>query len=300
MFCMKKFAAFLFAASAFCVADAQVVAGASFFDQIVSDWHAGATLDVSQSAALSSDLHDDGDGRLGSYSTTAALKFQGVRNRHAFDVSFGYSHSYYDFSAVSPFSDVNTLSANAFYSCGLGGRWSAFGVAHGSLSSESGAGLSDGGRLVLGGGAGYAISESLSFGLGVAAVSRMDNEWLPLPCGYLKWQIDERWSLRAFDGVAVIFDAFGDGSLLFNASCEYTNANIRLTKSAGGVKRSVSDNTVNMVFGATYNFGGYFYVSGSVGANVYRRLIFRYGGHSAEEFSADIAPVFFVHAGCKF
>ena len=262
MFCMKKFAAFLFAASAFCVADAQVVAGSSFFDQIVSDWHAVATLDVSQSAALSSDLHDDGDGRLGSYSTTAALKFQGVRNRHAFDVSFGYSHSYYDFSAVSPFSDVN--------------------------------------RLVLGGGAGYAISESLSFGLGVAAVSRMDNEWLPLPCGYLKWQIDERWSLRAFDGVAVIFDAFGDGSLLFNASCEYTNANIRLTKSAGGVKRSVSDNTVNMVFGATYNFGGYFYVSGSVGANVYRRLVFRYGGHSAEEFSADIAPVFFLHAGCKF
>ena len=48
MFCMKKFAAFLFAASAFCVADAQVVAGSSFFDQIVSDWYAGATLDVSQ------------------------------------------------------------------------------------------------------------------------------------------------------------------------------------------------------------------------------------------------------------
>lgn len=281
-------------------ASAQVVAGSSFFDEIVSDWHMGITADVMQSAAISSDLHKDANGTMGAYKTKGSLKFQGVRGNHAVDVSFGWSHSYYDFTKISPFSDTNEAFANLFYSYKVNEKWSGFVLARGAFASESGADLSDGGRLIAGAGVGYAINENLRFGLGAMAVSRMDNTWIPLPVGYIQWNIDKHWSVRTLSGVAVIYDVYGDGKLLLNATCEYTNTYFRLSKSDTGAKRSVGDNVVDFVVGATYNIGENFYLSASVGANIYRRLQFRHGGNSAEEVDVDPTPVFFVHAGCKF
>ena len=193
---------------------------------------------------------------------------------------------------------TNDFSANAFYSYAIDQKWSVFGAARGGFAAEEGADLSDGGRLIAGGGVGYVVDENLAFGIGMMAVSRMDNTWLPLPLGYLRWKIDEKLSLRTLNGIALVYDVFGDSSLLLNVSGEYDNSYFRLKKD-GGTKRSVGDNFVNIAVGATYNIGKYLYVSGSAGANVYRKLCFRRGGNSSDEYSCDPAPVFFVHLGCK-
>lgn len=295
---MKKLFAFAFFAVSTCASLSQVVAGSSFFDQIASDWHMGITADVMESVAVPSGVYGGDGGTLGVYKTAAVVKAQGSRNRHTFDISAGWERSRFDFSHTSPFSDTNDFSANAFYSYAIDQKWSVFGAARGGFAAEEGADLSDGGRLLAGGGVGYVFDENLAFGIGMMAVSRMDNTWLPLPLGYLRWKIDEKLSLRTLNGVALIYDVFGDSSLLLNASCEYDNSYFRLKK-GGTAKRSVGDNFVNIAVGATYNIGKNFYVSGSVGANVYRKLYFRYGGHSNGEYSCDPAPVFFVHLGCK-
>ena len=295
---MKKVFAFAFFAAAACASFAQVVAGSSFFDQIVSDWHMGITADVMESASIPSGVYGGDGGTLGVYKTAAVVKLQAARGRHAFDISAGWERSRFDFSHTSPFSDTNDFSANAFYSYSIDRKWSVFGAARGGFAAEEGADLSDGGRLIAGGGIGYVVDENIAFGIGMMAVSRMDNTWLPLPLGYLRWKIDEKLSLRTLNGVALIYDVFGDSSLLLNISGEYDNSYFRLKKD-GDVRRSVGDNFVNIAVGATYNIGKRLYISGSAGANVYRKLCFRRGGNSADEYSCDPAPVFFVHLGCK-
>ncbi len=296
---MNRIAVFMCMVSA-CRLFGQSVGGASFFDQIVSDWHVGVTADAMQSFSIPSDIHGDGRGTLGVYKTAGTLKFQSFSEKSALDVAAGFEYSRFDFSEMPVFSDAEEMFIDLFYSRKVSDRWSAFAVVHGAMASETGADIFDGGRIFAGGGIGYAFSRNLTAGLGAMAVSRMDNTWLPLPVGYVRWTITPRWSLRTFNGAAVVCDVFEDSSLLLSAACEYNNTYLRLSDSPDGKKRSVGDNVVNISVGATYNIGKNFYVSGAVGANVYRKLIFRRGGISAEEYSSDPSPVFFLHAGCKF
>ena len=287
--------------SALSVAEAQVIGGSTFFDQIASDWHMGFTVDTMGSAALPADLDDSSGGDLGVYSAAASIKFQGEKNKVDFlDLETGFEYRQYDFSSKNaPFRSMQLVYGRAFYTHMFNRQWSAFALCIGNFGAESSASLADGGRILAGLGAGYAFNENLRIGLGAAAVSRLECDMIPIPIGFIDWKITDRLSLRTFSGGALVYDFFGDGTLLVNFSCEYVNSEFRLTKYKG-LGRSVQDSYMSVALGATYNITPNFYVSGSIGGNFFRELEFRMDGVGQGDIDIDSAPVFYIHIGAKF
>jgi len=297
---MKKII-LLLAVCVYSVAHAQVLSDSSFFSQIASDWHAGFTADAGGTFAVPVDISDGADGTLGVYEGAATLKFQGFNEKRALNADVNYGFAHYDFSgAESPVGDANKIGCNLFYSEKIAGGWSAWGMFTGSLNAETNASLSDGGSVLAGAGAGYRFSENLRVGLGVAAVSRMDRDWIPMPVAYVDWKITERLSLRTFTGAALVYDAFGDGKLLLSISADYKSAYIRLSDGTAGERRSVKDSYFQCSANATYSLTKNFYVAAGVGGNFNREMTFRTDRIKSGEIDVDAAPVFFVHAGCKF
>ena len=274
-------------------------AGNTFFDKLASGWQTGVSLDASECVAVPADI-ESGMGDMGVYETSATLKLRASSEKSFVDFSAGWTHSYYDFGANSPFSNVNKISADLFFTQRLGGGWSVFAIGSAAFAAESSASLAGGYRVVAGCGAGYAFSENLRAGIGLAAFSRMDRNWLPLPVGFINWKIDEHWSVKTMSGAVVEYDVYADGALLLHASCEYVLSYIRLSDSALGARRCVSDSYCNVSFGATCNFSANFYVSASAGFNCFRELVFRERGDNVGDPDVDAAPTFFFHAGCRF
>lgn len=297
---MKKLLLSLSILSVGFFANAQV-AGSSFFSQIVSDWHTGFSFDTMSEAVTPADVHGyASDGDLSNYGATATLKFEAAKERHAFTFNLGYTYSYYDFSSdYFDFSNTNKTFLRMFYTAKISEKWGAFGVFSGSTAASDNACFTDGLQGLFGLGASYCFNENLRLGLGVAAYSRLDNTWLPLPVGFLEWQINKSLSLRVFQGAALVWDVFENGELILNASAEYKNSYLRIAD-YGNLKRSVSDSSYQFTIGATYNFGKHLYASASVGGNFWRKLKFRTNSSSAEDIDVDAAPVFYLHLGYKF
>lgn len=119
----------------------------------------------------------------------------------------------------------------------------------------------------------------------------MDNTWIGLPVAFIDWNISDRLKLRTFSGAALLYDVFGDNSLVLNAVFEYRNSYYRLEEREGA-RRSVSDSFYQFSVGATYNISGRAYVSAAVGGNFGRELDMRRNSRSAEEYEVDAAPFF--------
>jgi hypothetical protein len=91
-------------------------------------------------------------------------------------------------------------------------QWSISGGGIAAISAESGASSSDawtGGGFI---GGGYHASNSLVVQLGVSVTSQLEDDVLVLPIFVVKWQIDERWQLRAGGLDTGVSDAFGVGT----------------------------------------------------------------------------------------
>lgn len=153
--------------------------------------------------------------------------------------------------------------------------------------------------MFAGAGASYSFCENLTAGIGAIAYSRVDNTWIGLPVAFIDWNISDRLKLRTFSGAALLYDLFGDNSLVLNAVFEYRNSYYRLEEREGA-RRSVSDSFYQFSVGATYNISGRAYVSAAVGGNFGRELDMRRNSRSAEEYEVDAAPFFSVHAGFSF
>lgn len=277
------------------------VSGSSFFSQIASDWHAGFSFDSNGEFLTPADVHGYGSsGTLSNYGASGTLKFEAAKDRHAFTFNIGYSYLNYDFSSdYFNFSDTNKVFFRAFYTGRISDRWGAFAIVSTSSAAAKEAKLMDGMQGLFGAGASYAFSENLQLGLGMAAYSRLDNTWLPLPAGFLNWKINDSLSLRVFEGVALVWDVFKDGTLTLNASGEYKNSYFRIHE-RGNVKRSFCDSSYEFTIGANYNFSEFAYISASIGGNFGRELGFRSNSVSAEDIDVDAAAVFYIHAGVRF
>ena len=139
----------------------------------------------------------------------------------------------------------------------------------------------------------------LTVGIGAMAYSRLDNTWLGLPVGFIDWKITDRLRLRTFSGAALLYDIFGDNSLILNAVAEYRNSYYRLANSSEG-RRSVSDSFVQFSVGATYNISKRAYISAAIGGNFNREIALRINSRSSGEYEIDAAPFFSLHAGFSF
>ena len=280
---------------------AQVLAGSSFFDEIVSDWHMGLSADFSTSAAIPSSISSGGNGDMGVYQAAGVIKFQGAhKNKRFLNVDAGYEYSYFDFSDFeSNFASTDKTFARLFFQQKIDDNWSAYTVVSGAFNAAQSADMSDGLNFFGGAGVGYAFNDSLSAGVGVAAYRRMDKDWMALPMGYINWTVNKHLSLRSFSGVALIYDVFADGRLLLNLSFEYLSNYIRLSK-IDSRKRSVRDSYYQVAAGVTYNITQSLYISASVAGNFDRELQYRTGGAKSGKIEVDCAPAFFGHIGCKF
>lgn len=280
---------------------AQVLAGSSFFDEIVSDWHMGFTVDASTSVSVPVSISSGGSGDMGVYQASGVLKFQGVHNKKRFiNIDAGYEYSRFDFSGFkSDLASVDKPFARLFFQQNLGENWSAYTVVLGAFSASQAASLSDGLNFFGGIGAGYSFCDALSVGVGVAAYRRMDRDWIALPMGYINWTINKHLSLRSFSGIALIYDVFADGKILLNFSFEYASNYVRLGK-INGNRHSVRDSYYQVAFGATYNFTQNLYASASVAGNFDRELVYRTSGAKSAELEIDAAPAFLLHIGYKF
>lgn len=290
------------AASCFCQVGP---GGASMLGEVAPKWHLGVTAEASATASLKSDLGRDMAGSLGVYGADASVKFQGAYDmRHFVTASFNYGWRHFDFSEGGPFENADRVSAFLFYTGKVSGPWSAVAFSNFSFGASSDGSLW-GGRSFMGGiGASYRFGESLTAGFGGAAYSRVDNTWIGIPVAFVDWKITGRLTLRTFSGAVLLYDLFGDDSLVLSAAFEYKNDYYRLAPAAGtsgaSLRRSVSDSFFQFSVGATYRPFARAYVSAFVGADFDRTLKFRSDGASAEEADADAAPVFSLNAGWNF
>lgn len=278
-----------------------LTSGSGPLNILAPQWEMGVSADFAGEFSIPADISSDLGGDLGVYSTSETVKFQGAySNKHFLTLSLNYTYSYYDFSSdTAPFSSMNETSALAFYLTRFNERWGAFAIVGASLGSQIGESMWDG-RTIMGAfGATYSFCKDFTVGFGGMAYSRLDNTWIGLPIAYVDWNITNNLKLRTFSGVALLYDFFGDNTLILNAVAEYRNTYYRLAEESGN-RRSVGDSFFQISVGATYNITDRAYISAAIGGNINRELNMRRNSNSAEEYDIDSAPFFSIHAGMSF
>jgi hypothetical protein len=180
-----------------------------------------ASLPVSIATGVSEQFKSDIDnvrgGLSGSFSVARYKIGIGLPIRLADDFQLGttlrYGYDDYDFNRQGvnprPWSEVNTLSATSILYWRLNETWSVYGGGFLKMSAESDVALNEG---TTGGGlAGfdYKMRDDLSFGLGIAAASRIKDDGAAMPLVTVKWKIADHWLFNA--GLTDIA-AFGYGA----------------------------------------------------------------------------------------
>lgn len=275
---------------------AQSGLGTSFFDELVSDWHNSFSLEGYGECVAKTDIHGATSGTFQTQRYAATLKSQGISEskKHALTAYVQYSRLEADFggsySADAPFDNLDALTTSFFYVYNIERQWSAFAFGSVKFSAENAADWNLGATGFVGAGALYAVSESLSIGFGAAAYSRLSRDWIGIPTVFVQWRITEKLSLKTFSGATLLYDYFGDGSLVFDTSIEYANTYSRL--SDGGVLR---DSCWLYGVGATWKPAKHFYIGLHVGANFARELDFKKSDR--RNIDADAAPMVFLSVG---
>jgi len=146
---------------------------------------------------------DDG----GEFSTSSVgIRFDSrwrVYERAAVDFSFGYAWDSYDFSGsgaltgLDPWDDVHNLAFRAILNWRIGDQYWLFGGPIVAMSAEDGADYSN--AVVAGAqfGVRWRASEDFAIGIGITAISQVDDDPWVLPLVFFNWDFQENWTLRA-------------------------------------------------------------------------------------------------------
>ncbi|MHC4767298.1 MAG: hypothetical protein ACYTEI_01145 [Planctomycetota bacterium] len=126
-----------------------------------------------------------------------------VYERAAVDVSFGYTWDNYDFSGsgaltgLDPWDDVHNLGFRAILNWPLDDDMWVFGGPVVAMSAEDGADYSN--AVIAGGQAGvrWRAGDDLRIGVGITAISQVDDDAWVLPLVFFNWDFEENWTLRA-------------------------------------------------------------------------------------------------------
>jgi hypothetical protein len=126
-----------------------------------------------------------------------------VVERFAVDISFGYTWDTYDFSGsgsltgLDPWGDVHTLNFRTVLNWRMDDKYWLFGGPVVSMSAEDGADYSN--SVIAGAQAGvrWRASDDFSIGVGITAISQIDDDAWVLPLVFFNWDFEENWTLRA-------------------------------------------------------------------------------------------------------
>ena len=126
-----------------------------------------------------------------------------VAERAAVDFSFGYQWDSYDFSGsgtltgLDPWDDVHNLAFRAILNWKLEDNLWLFGGPTVAMSAQDGADYSN--AVIAGGqfGVRWRTGEDFNIGIGVTAISQVDDDPWVLPLVFFNWDFQENWTLRA-------------------------------------------------------------------------------------------------------
>ncbi|MGI9014288.1 MAG: hypothetical protein ACR2GY_08565 [Phycisphaerales bacterium] len=172
------------------------------------------TLSGGAEYQFDTDFEDDGGDYTAARFNLGINAAMPLNDRLDLNLSLGYAHDAYDFSgtsgfaALDPWDAVNTVQAAARLEWEVNDRFTLFGGPIIGFSAESGAHFGDsvtGGGII---GFSYKVNDRVALGLGVGAMSQIEDDVAVFPIVVVRWKIDDQWSLRTGGGVG----ASGGGS----------------------------------------------------------------------------------------
>lgn len=119
------------------------------------------------------------------------------------DFSFGYEYDSYDFSGsgsltgLDPWDDVHSLRFRAILNWKLQENIWLFGGPVVAMSAEDGADYSNAFTAGAQVGVRWRTGENFTIGVGLSAISQIDDDPWVLPLVFFNWEFQENWTLRA-------------------------------------------------------------------------------------------------------
>jgi hypothetical protein len=126
-----------------------------------------------------------------------------MHERAAVDFSMGYQWETYDFSGsgaltgLDPWDDVHNLAFRAILNWRMDEKYWLFGGPVVAMEAEDGADYSNAVTAGAQFGVRWRQSEDFNIGLGVTAISQVDDDPWVMPLVFFNWDFEENWTLRA-------------------------------------------------------------------------------------------------------
>lgn len=251
------------------------------------------------------DLKSPGAGDLNILRANTGLTYTERFETAFFRVGASYEYSHYDWSAVNYFDNVNNFGLNGIgnYTFEKDEPWGVFGLYALNWSAESGASYSEGFGYLVAIGPSYSLSRDLRVGLGIGVFGQPQQATRYLPIPTIDWTINKHWNIRTFNGATVTYDVHGDRDLRLDFTAQYDTRTFAIDSRPppGRVGNPVAEeNSVILVFGATKQIGGPFFIRGYVEGVVYREFQFRTDRNKYLSFKTDPSFALGFQVGASF
>ena len=258
------------------------------------------TLGGSANYAADTDLHDDG-GSFSVFRSGGSIAFErpfSPTTDLRLNISGEYSHYFFrNINAVPGDDGSDSLDAYQFdirptISHRFSENFSAFGGFTVTASGMSEAHVDDALSYGVFAGVNYRVSPNVWIGGGLAVTTQLEDSALVVPLLSVNWQITPDWMLSS-DGLGLKLAYKLDDAWTVYARARYDFRQFRLDGSEVLSNGVLTDQSVPIAVGITYDFGDSLKMSAEAGVVAYRRLEFRDSG--GDQVGADEAdPAAFV------
>ena len=247
--------------------------------------------------SLDTDFNGDSDNAVNIQTASVDLQYvEPIGRESSLIVGLSTGRTKYDFDQEMPWEKVNDAGVSVIYTHGLGGKWSLLGVGLARSSYSTEADIEDGftwGAML---GAKYQKSETFSYTMGLAYVTRLEDSDLLLPIVGFEWQINEKLYLDGMMGLSLKYDITGEGNSILEFGMDYSFEDFRLEKDAvDATQAAVQPEGFGCVLSYTQKFCDnlslVFKVRG-VAEQEYKTML---DGHKVSSFKTD--PTLFYGVG---
>jgi hypothetical protein len=239
---------------------------------------------------------DSGNSMSIQQATTDLSYFKSIGENSSLILALSASKTEYDFEEKMPWKEVNQTDATFILDHGFGGKWSLMGLGFVRSAYSTEADFEDGFTWGAAIGGKYQKSDTFSYIVGVAYLSRLEDSGLLIPFAGFEWQINERLMLDGMMGLTLNYDLSGDGSSVLGFGLDYSMEDFRLEKDAvDATQRAVRPEGFGCFLSYTQQFGENFSIIlkiRGIGEQEYRTMA---DGHEISSFKTE--PTLFYGAG---
>jgi len=168
------------------------------------------------------------DGDLKTWQVGADMEIEAGNYREGMLVgNFGYALRRYeagvDLVDDTFEEDFDMLSVGLRYQTQLQGQWGLTTFAGATFGQGEDGDLGEGGTYAVAALADYNFNQALTVSFGLAYFTQLGDDDQVIPLVAVRWQINERWMLRTYDGVYLNYDLSGDGRQTMDAFVSWQN-----------------------------------------------------------------------------